>query len=407
MATKGSKKITDKITGLFKKETPQDEMRREQVQLAKNRTREENLIAKLNTINFADPANKLSPEFIKEKGCQSVVRYAVNELKNPPIIPQDIEELDKYIDLAVDALSEAVKEGLESTAEWSSVALYTAITTLRTEVTGIDADNADALMESKLDYARNLEIIIKASREYDRINRDLKAQRKRRDNKRAELEKLKNLYKQKRDTVEGMKAVAEIEQYAGSPSLMSDEAKALADDLYQIHRLKGECTEIEMDISTKEVELQQKTTEIESTRNRLATPPQVADPKLQEKINKASELYRDSLRRRLNAARESSLAYERHLSEIRGLMEHTVFVDRMTVAINEDNAIQMEEIESQQRTRETLARMRKRQEEKALIKLENQELEQLIQKEAIENLQADVEEDVEEEQQVEEIFVME
>lgn len=407
MATKGSKKLTDKISGLFKKETPQDEMRREQVQLAQNRTREENLISKLNAINFADPNNKLSPAFIQAKGCQSVVRYAVNELKNPPIIPQDIEELDKYIDLAVDALAEAVRDGLENTAEWSSVALYTAITTLRTEVSGIDAENADALLESKLDYARNLEIIIKASREYDRIDRDLKAQRKRRDNKRAELEKRKEQYKQKRDTVEGMKAVAEIEQYASSPSLMSDEAKALADELYQIHRLKGECTEIEMDISTKEVELQQKTSEIESTRNRLATPPQVADPKLQEKINKASELYRDSLRRRLNAARESSLAYERHLSEIRGLMEHTVFVDRMAMAVNEDNAIQLEELQDQQRTRETLARMRKRQEEKAIIKLENQELEQLIEKEAIENLLSDVEEDVEEEQQVEEIFVME
>jgi hypothetical protein len=379
MATKGSKKLTDKLSGLFgHKETPQDQMRAQQVQQAHNKTREHDMISLLNCINIADPNNKLPLKTIQERGYDRIIRLAINELKLPPIFDQDIEKLDNHFKYAIHALDLAIKEGYETTAEWASAALHTFVTTLRTEVPGMDAEFADALLESKLAYAENLKILINASREFDELTRDIARQRKRLAAKKTEFAEMRAAMDAKRQTEEGVRAESEITEYANNPGAMSDAAKQMRDELYAIHRLKGEIVQLETDIETKHVTKQSREADVENARNRLATPPTVSDPMQQERINKANDLYINNMLKKLNAAEEHTKAMDQFISKISSLREHGVFIQRAVAAKNELDAMDLEHYQKQQRDRDVAARMIAKQQEREIQKLREQEMEHLL-----------------------------
>lgn len=410
MPSKGTQKFMDGLSGLFgKKETPQEKMRSEQNKLAADRSREENMIFKLQGINIHDPANKLTAEYIKSKNYDSIIRYAISELKNPPIITQDIELLDSYVEYTISALDAAIKEGLETAAEWASIGLHSSINNLRTEVPGIDAEFADDLMESRLQYAENLKNIIRVSIEYDKMKLAMDRQKKRLERQNEKLDALKAECKAYQDTPEGGVAAEEIKQYAGNTAMMSPAAKAFQDKLYELHRMRAQVLQTGMDIDAKNVDIQNKSSQIENLRNQLATPPAVSDPQLHERIKRANEEYLSKILRQLNTANEGMKEFDQFLSKLSSMHDHEVFAYMATQAKNEMDRLEIEELQEQQRKKEVLAKMRKTQQEKDMLRLQNLKLEQELREEyeKLEAVNEEVEDEFEEEEQVEEIFIME
>lgn len=410
MPNKGTQKFMDGLSGLFgKKETPQEQMRNVQDKLANDRRREENMIARLHAININDPANKLSAEYVKSKNYDSIIRYVASELKNPPILGQDIALLDSYLDYAISALATSIREGFKTTAEWACIALHSCISSLRTEISGMDAEFADDLMESRLQYAENLRNIIRVSKEYDEMQMAMEKQKKRLQRQQEQLNALKAECKAYQQTPEGAQANEEIKLAAGNTANMSDTAKAFQDKLYELHRLRAQTIQTGMDIDAKNADVLSKGSQIENLRNQLATPPAVSDPKLQERIKRANEEYLTRILRQLNTASESMKEFDQFLSKLSSMHDHEVFAYMATAAKNEIDQLEMEDLRERQMKKEVLAKMRKTQQEKDMLRLQNLKLEQELREEyeKLDELQSEAEEVYEEEQQAEEIYIME
>lgn len=337
--------ISKGIRVLRGEESAYEQTRRDQVTLANNRSRAAAMKAKLERIDFS--VSKFKPGEIKEY--QALANEAIRELNDPAVITMDTEALDKYIDYAIDAFMKAIQEGLEMTAQWSAAAIYQGLTNLRKEISGIDLENADALYQKRLEYAENLEILIKSSMQYDADYTQMLNQQVRYQEKLEEIQKKKEWYTAEKNTPEGSLAIAEIRQFASEPSRLSDKARLIQDELYKCHILEGSADEIRLDIHTKEKKLEMEMQEIESTRNRLAELPIAIDPMLHEKIDRATQSYRDNLRRTLNNLQEAQMAYERHLSALRTLAEHPTFTNSTATAIKAMNSIDREQREVLQR----------------------------------------------------------
>lgn len=348
MSTKGTKNFFGGFKNPFRKNDPAQEKHQEQVMVSECRKREREMIAQLNAIKFDSPQNQLSAEKIKALNMPGVVRYVAGELKYPLIVEQDLAKLDKSLDYCVKALHTSVKEGLEYTAEWSSTALIAFIKNLRTEVDGIDLEYADALMQNKLEYALNLELLVKTSIEYDRLGHELEGQVARRQERREKLDALKASYQARRNAglLDGL--LADLKQHANDPNNLSDEAKNLRDELNEMHNLKDIILEIDTTIEAKRADYNRRKLDIENRRNALASPPRVTDPELQAKINKANELYREGLRRQLNITEIGLEAYRSHISEMRELARHVTIIRAGIQAIEMENSLQMEELEKMQ-----------------------------------------------------------
>lgn len=346
MAMDGVRNVISKgVKALRGEESAYEQTRRDQVTLANNRSRAAAMKAKLERIDFS--VSKFKPETIREY--RALASEAIRELNDPAVITMDTKALDDYIDYAIDAFTKAIQEGLEMTAQWSGAAIYQSLTNLRKEISGIDLENADELYKKRLEYAENLEILVKSSMKYDADYAQMLNQQARYQEKLEEIRKKKEWYTAEKNTPEGSLAIAEIRQFASEPSRLSHKARLIQDELYRCHILEGSAEEIRLDIHTKEKKLEAEIQEIESTRNRLAELPVVTDPMLQEKINRAAQSYRDNLRRTLNELQEAQLAYVRHLSGLRTLAEHTMFTNSTAAAIKTMNSIDREQREEAQR----------------------------------------------------------
>lgn len=141
MATKGFQKFTNKIFG-GKSESPQSEMRKEQVVVANNRKSAANMISKLKCINLYDKKNQIPQEVIAEEEFQKVINWAIKELSEPTVFTRDISSLDEKIEFAIDAFSKAIREGWVTTARWAATALNQGLSNLRQEISGIEIGRA-------------------------------------------------------------------------------------------------------------------------------------------------------------------------------------------------------------------------------------------------------------------------
>lgn len=297
MASKGMKNL---FGGLFGGKPKQEETIKKGPETATGiRQREKKMIARLETIDLDDPQNQLSEQKLQELNVQGVINYALSELHYPLVIEHDIKNLDDNMDYIIRALEDAVKNGEEATAEWACTALVFAIKNLRTDVPGVDQDCADALMECRVEYSQNLRLLVELCRSQDALTANLADQRARRQEKRQELDAAKNRYQARRDSGALDLYLAELERNAHNPAALSDEALELRDTLSLIHSLAD--VRILMDEINRcdQLIIDNRKTEVESLRNALSKAPLVHDPKLQERINGAHKLYRESLRREL------------------------------------------------------------------------------------------------------------
>lgn len=326
MATKGFQKFANKIFG-GKSESPQTEMRKEQVVVANNRRRAGDMISKLRCINLHDRRNKISQEVIAEEEFQKVIEWAINELNEPIVFTRDISSLDEKIKFAIDAFSEAIKEGWVNTARWAATALHQGLSNLRQEISGTDLPNADALYEKRLNYAIEMENIVKASKDYDVAEIALKNQNERYQSKYNKLQKMKEELNNFRNTIEGAQLEDEIRQNAHKPGSLSQEARNLKQKYEECHKLIGSIQEIYLEIRKETAVLNDCDRKIETIRNHLVNIPTVNDPMLNARIERANNIHLRDMQKVLDDIEISKRNYDQYLSKMKVLSNHKVFQD--------------------------------------------------------------------------------
>lgn len=341
MATKGMKNL---FGGLFNK-PEQESAKKEPELVSETHQREKAMIAKLQSIDLDNPQRMLSDEKLKELGIREAIKYSCGELKFSLITDQDIVNMDNNMRYIIDALEEAVMQGREMTAEWACTALVFAVKNLRTDIAAVDQEYAKEVMECRVQYTENLKLLVQLCREHDNLTANLEEQHRRRDEKRQELDRLKNHYLTRRDSGALDVARARLEQYAHNPAEMGDAAMALRDELSQMHLYKASLIEVETAINADQVTLNNRAAEIESRRNALSNPPHVTDPKLQDRINEANRIYREKLRRELNQAEESLRNYDIHISAMSELANHSVHITSVAKALEMAKQMELEQYE--------------------------------------------------------------
>ena len=345
MATKGFQKFTNKIFG-GKSESPQSEMRKEQVVVANNRKSAANMISKLKCINLYDKKNQIPQEVIAEEEFQKVINWAIKELSEPTVFTRDISSLDEKIEFAIDAFSKAIREGWVTTARWAATALNQGLSNLRQEISGIDVPNADALYEKRLNFAIEMENIVKASQDYDTAEIALKKQQERYQNKNNQVKKLKEELNNFRNTIEGAQLEEEIRQNAHKPGSLSKEARDLRQKYEEYHKLFGSMQEIYLEIMTKTSVLNDCDRKIETIRNHLVELPTVNDPMLNARIERANNMYLKNLQKTLDDIEISRRTYDQYLSKLTQISNHKVFQDEAAKVI-----ATMQKIENEERER--------------------------------------------------------
>lgn len=389
MATKGFQKFVDKFTGK-KSESPQTEMRKEQVVVANNRKSAANMISKLKCINLYDKRNKLPKEVIQSEEFEDTINWAIKELSEPTVFTRNITSLDEKIEFAIDALTKAIREGWPSTARWAETALHQGLANLRQEISGIDLANADALYEKRLNYAIEMENIIKASQDYDTAEIALKQQQKRYQSKSEEVQQLREELNKIKNSFDGRLLMEEIGQNTHNPGVLSEEARKLKKKFEDYHKYLGSMQEIYLEVMTKTSVLNDCDRKIETIRNHLVELPVVNDPMLNAKIERANNMYVKNLQKTLDDIELSRRSYDQYLAKLAQISGHKVFQDEAANVI-----AMMQKIENEERERYDRA-MRISQKVKSQIQRDKERMKQMEEmKNEIDNIIAETQENIE------------
>lgn len=411
--------IANKLKGK-KADSPQSEMRKEQVIVANNRKNAENMISKLRSINLYDKNtkhsrkiaalgkfedyeenNKLSNEVIASEEFEDVINWAIKELSAPTIFTRDISSLDEELEFSIDALSKAIKEGWITTARWAAISIYQGLSNLRQEISGIDMVNADELYEKRLNYAIEMGNIIRVSQDYDITDQSLQTQKRKYDKAFAKQQEIRKYLKEQKKSDEGSMLLEEIRQNVHNPAALSEKAKALKKELEDYQRLRGNVEEMYVTIMTKESELNECNQKIATIRIHLAELPAVNDPMLEAKIERADKLYVKNLEKTLDDIKISREAHKRYLEKLKHLSTHEVLQDEAAQVIVTMNNMDIED-EKELNRKMMIAERAKKEKEKNIRRMEalkqsRLEYQQLVDREKALEEELEDEKDYEEE----------
>lgn len=401
--------IASKLKGK-KTESPQTEMRKEQVILANNRKNAENMISKLKSINLYDKSNKLSRDVIASEEFEDTISWAIKELDAPTVFTRDISGLDEKLEFSIDALSKAIKEGWITTARWAATALYQGLSNLRQEISGIDLVNADELYEKRLNYAIEMGNIIRVSQDYDTIEQTLQTQKRRYDRDFEKQQEKREYLENQKNSYAGNVLLEEIKQNVHNPAALSEKAKALKKEFEDYQRLRGNVEEMYLAIMTKESALNECNQKIATIRNHLSELPSVNDPLLNAKIERANNLYVKSIQNTLDDIKISREAHKRYLEKLRHLTTHEVFQDEAAQVIVTMKNMDLEK-EKEINREMMIAERAKKEKERNIRRMEalqksRLEYQQLVEREKAIESELEEDKDVEEnmEDEVEENF---
>lgn len=401
--------IANKLKGK-KADSPQSEMRKEQVIVANNRKNAENMISKLRSINLYDKNNKLSKEIIASEEFEDTINWAIKELSAPTIFTRDISSLDEKLEFSIDALSKAIKEGWITTARWAAISLYQGLSNLRQEISGIDMVNADELYEKRLNYAIEMGNIIRVSQDYDTTDQSLQTQKRRYDRDFAKQQQKREYLEEQKNSYAGNMLLEEIKQNVHNPAALSEKAKTLKKEFEDYQRLRGNVEEMYLTIMTKESALNECNQKIATIRNHLAELPTVNDPLLNAKIERANNLYVKNLEKTLDDIKISREAHKRYLEKLKHLSTHEVFQDEAAQVIVTMKNMDLEK-EKELNREMMIAERAKKEKEKNIRRMEalkqsKLEYQQLVDRERAleEELEEDKDYEEEAETQAEEDF---
>ena len=274
-------------------------------------------------------AMDVPPEVFRELQIPELLRWAASRLEALPNVCWAAREPEEKLDGIIRVLDAALRERLPMTAEYACAALVCAIGNLYTEIPDPEQKYADALTECRTEYARKLRELATQCMEIDRLTRQLEKMTARRQEKRREMDALKADYTARRDSGALDNLLAELERNAHNPAALSDGALELRILLSSLHVCKAELIAIDADIHYNRLPLDDRKTEVERLRNALSKSPHVDDPKLQERMNGAHKLYRESLRRELGRMEEelrSDGICQDKLTELMGCIINTYII---------------------------------------------------------------------------------
>ena len=359
MANKGTKNFFGNAKSwidekLGKKE---DAENKEGKMISESFGREKMMIAKLQEIKLDDPRQKLSQAKIQELGIQKVVDILCKDLKFPLITDRNLENMDEDILSIIALLDDAVREGFEQTAEWACTALMTAIKELRTDVPDVYREYATEFMECRAVYLKNLYVLVQEYWEYETAERNKTKLVEERRDMRTKLDNDRDNYLARRDSGELVGPLDELETNIHQPGLLSDAALKVRDELNSLHVQKSKLIEKDTAINAEQVKANMRDAQIATTRNILASPPHYTDSKLNDRIDQANKCYREQLRNTLNQIEDALKNYDVHISAMRELRNHSVFIRFATVALEMDRELQREREE--QRETERAAEMKR------------------------------------------------
>lgn len=391
--------IANKLKGK-KADSPQSEMRKEQVIVANNRKNAENMISKLRSINLYDKNNKLSKEIIASEEFEDTINWAIKELSAPTIFTRDISSLDEKLEFSIDALSKAIKEGWITTARWAAISLYQGLSNLRQEISGIDMVNADELYEKRLNYAIEMGNIIRVSQDYDTTDQSLQTQKRRYDRDFAKQQQKREYLEEQKNSYAGNMLLEEIKQNVHNPAALSEKAKTLKKEFEDYQRLRGNVEEMYLTIMTKESALNECNQKIATIRNHLAELPTVNDPLLNAKIERANNLYVKNLEKTLDDIKISREAHKRYLEKLKHLSTHEVFQDEAAQVIVTMKNMDLEK-EKELNREMMIAERAKKEKEKNIRRMEALKQSRLEYQQLVDREKA-LEEELEEEKDYEE-----
>ena len=356
MASKGMKNLFGSIFG--GKPAKEENAKKGPESVSAPRAREKEMSTLLTNIldgTLQDPQSKLSEQKIQELNIPGVLKYAISELRYPFITEHDTKNLDANMKKIITSLDDAIKQGNEMTAEWACTALVFSIKSLRVDIPEVDEDNSEALMKCRVQYSENLRLLVELCREHDVVSANLADQRDRRQKKREELDLAKSHYQARRDSGALDVLLGELQTKVHAPATMSDDALALRDELSNIHLLKASLLQLDTDINAKQLTLNNRKSQIDSSRNILATPPHAEDPKLQERINETNRIYRENLRDELNNAEKAMRDFDVHISAMTELANHSAFVVSVSKSMEIVKQMELEKYQQLQAEKEAAA----------------------------------------------------
>ena len=274
-------------------------------------------------------AMDVPPEVFRELQIPGLLRWAASRLEALPNVCWAAREPEEKLDGIIRVLDAALRERLPMTAEYACAALVCAIGNLYAEIPDPEQKYADELTECRSEYVRKLRELATQCMEVDRLDRELEKMTARRQEKRREMDALKADYTARRDSGALDNLLAELERNAHNPADLSDGALELHILLSSLHVCKSELIAIDADIQYSRLLLNNRKTEVESLRNSLSKSPHVDDPKLQERMNGAHKLYRESLRKELGRMEEelrSDGICQDKLTELMGCIINTYII---------------------------------------------------------------------------------
>lgn len=299
------------------------------------RAREQEMIAKLRSIDIDDPHRQLSDEKIEELKIRTVIEDACRDLRYPLVIDQDISQLDEELAAIISSLAEAIRMGKEMTAECACSALTSAIENLSMDISDLDADMAAETMRCRLEYSRDLVLLLQLCREYDNLTFSLKTRTKMRQQKRRELDKIKASYLSRRNSGILDHILQELRLHVATPAAMGEEARALRDELSKLHLLKSAIIGLDIAIDADQVTRNTRGAQIDSRRNALASAPRPRDRKLQARINEADRIYREQLQRELEEAENAIRDYTQHIDNMTDIGRQSVVLTNLAVDLED------------------------------------------------------------------------
>lgn len=228
------------------------------------------LLSRLDQVFFTldDPRKRLSSRKIEELNMAGVIKYTSQGLRSFSICDAPQEALAKRIAFLIEALNMAVMDGMEKTAEWACTALVFAVKDL-----GTHAESTRALWERRVEYAGNLEQLVRCCIEHDQLAAQLAEQQQRRQRTQEELDQRKNDFQTRRDSGELDDALAMLATHAHHPAMLPHHALVLKQELDRMHMLQDELTELDAHIAVKQRHLEETDAHFRFLRGKLSAPP--------------------------------------------------------------------------------------------------------------------------------------
>lgn len=278
-----------------------------------DRQTQQQMLARVQSIDLNAPANKLPAESIQELDIAGVLRLACDRLSAGEGTGPNLPDLDRNITYFIDALDDALRKDYPLAAEYSCAALVFALKNLRIDIPDADRGQAHELMAQRVEYSENLKLLVELYREKDHSCKNLEALDRREQYHQSMFISAESAYLRRKDAGALDAPLAELQTAARDGSLLSYEALQLRRELASLKLHKDVLKEIDIFTNAERAYLTVLDQQIENMHNMLANPPHAGGPRLRERFQEAELRYVQQLLSAAKSDDRNELMAQNHL----------------------------------------------------------------------------------------------